>query len=711
MSKRRRAEHSDRQPPSPVTRRSPSAISVANVPQPATQRNWLPLLTSALVGALAFVLYVLTLAPTVGTGDSGELSAVAATLGLAHPPGYPTFTVLGHLFTILPFGDPAFRVNLLSAVLDALAVAVLVLVAGRLIEAGGGSADGEPPWPIAWLAAAIGGLALAISTAFWRYSLVGEVFALSNLVALVLLGLMLEWSRRPQRMRFLWAAAAAAGLALTNQQTITFTAPALVVLVGIGVTRYVEPPPGRRAGRPMPWKAIGIAILIGIAGLLPYVYLPLAAAAGADTIWGDPRTLGGFLGIVARSAYGTFSFTVRDTSGSALEHVALFAGYLVSAYTPVGMVLAVVGVAWLAVRRSAEALALGLWLLMAGPIFLALANPPLIDPVTRGVLERFYLLPSLPVALAIAVGAWQTIRWVGAQAPIAAPARSVTATAIGIAALVALGVVAVARLPEVDASDNRVAAQYAEDLLDPLPANAVLLMRSDENYMSVTYAQEVAGLRPDIAAIDVELLKLTDYVNVIEARHPDIDVPFARYDGGIRTSLVDLVDAVIDTRPVFLVGTLEEDVTDRLDLLDGGLVERVLPNGEAPDPLEALREDPSLWFRLHPPDRQYPETTWEAAIAANYADVASRIGVALQQLGPQSNADDVELMYRAAIEVSPTLASAWKNLGLLLQTNGGSAAEIIPVWERYLELRPDDPEAGAIRAAIDRLRGGASPAP
>ena len=90
--------------------------------------------------AVALVLYLVTLAPTVATGDSGELAAVAATLGLAHPPGYPTFTLLGHLFTWLPFGDPAYRVNLLSAVLDMVAVGVAAFGTARLVEVTRGSA-------------------------------------------------------------------------------------------------------------------------------------------------------------------------------------------------------------------------------------------------------------------------------------------------------------------------------------------------------------------------------------------------------------------------------------------------------------------------------------------------------------------------------------------------------------------------------------------
>ena len=69
---------------------------------------------------LSFSLYSFTLAPTVTAEDSGELVTAAATLGVAHPPGYPLWCILGKVFTYLPVGTVAWRVNLLSAVLGSI---------------------------------------------------------------------------------------------------------------------------------------------------------------------------------------------------------------------------------------------------------------------------------------------------------------------------------------------------------------------------------------------------------------------------------------------------------------------------------------------------------------------------------------------------------------------------------------------------------------
>ena len=54
------------------------------------------------IGIVSFLVYVTTVAPDVGFTDSGELAAVCTTLGVAHPTGYPLYTLLGHVSTLLP---------------------------------------------------------------------------------------------------------------------------------------------------------------------------------------------------------------------------------------------------------------------------------------------------------------------------------------------------------------------------------------------------------------------------------------------------------------------------------------------------------------------------------------------------------------------------------------------------------------------------------
>ena len=137
----------------------------------------------AALGALCLTVYGFTLCPTVAGGDSGELTTAAYTLTVAHPPGYPLWTLLGKLFTLIPYGSIAWRVNLLSAVCDAGAALLLFLAVARWTR---------NTWS-AFLAAGL----FAFSPLVWRYALVAEVFALNNLFVSALLYLaVLYWEQR-----------------------------------------------------------------------------------------------------------------------------------------------------------------------------------------------------------------------------------------------------------------------------------------------------------------------------------------------------------------------------------------------------------------------------------------------------------------------------------------------------------------------------------
>ena len=120
-----------------------------------------PLLVT-IVAAVAGFLYCLTAARDIVVGDSPDLITAAVTLGVAHPPGYPLFTMLGHLFSLFPVGPIPFRVNLLSVVCNALTAGVVFLTALRL----SGSR----------IAAVLAALVLALNPTFWRWSLAAEVF-------------------------------------------------------------------------------------------------------------------------------------------------------------------------------------------------------------------------------------------------------------------------------------------------------------------------------------------------------------------------------------------------------------------------------------------------------------------------------------------------------------------------------------------------------
>src|SRR5262249_636402 len=217
-------------------------------PRPAA--GWVAL---ALIGSLA--IYASGMAPTVLDRDSAELQTVALTGGVAHPTGYPLFTLVGGVFGRVVPGDPAFRINLMSVMFGAASVAMLVVVALEL----------EFAPPVAFAAAMLFGSGFS----FWAGALRAEVYTLSTFVFLFAYSPVLRaFPTRRSRDRIL--AAFLLGLALTGQLSC---APAVGVM---GATLLWQSARERRALRE--WPAMAAALL---AGMLPYVQVPWADAHGA----------------------------------------------------------------------------------------------------------------------------------------------------------------------------------------------------------------------------------------------------------------------------------------------------------------------------------------------------------------------------------------------------------------------------------------------
>ncbi len=229
---------------------------------PRTRRaRWMAI---AFLGALA--IYSWGAAPSVLDGDPAELQTIAIAGGVAHPSGYPLYALVSHVFAALLPGDPAHRVNWMSAFFGALDVATL---AGIGFELGLGGP-----------AALAAGILLGAGFNFWAAALRAEIYTLSTFV------LLLAWwatlvALRTDSPRRRIAAALLLGLTMTGQLS---TAPIVAVL---GLTLAWR---AARAGRVVPeWP-----LLVGAfgLGLTPYLVIPIADArrVGLDVLrhvdWG-----------------------------------------------------------------------------------------------------------------------------------------------------------------------------------------------------------------------------------------------------------------------------------------------------------------------------------------------------------------------------------------------------------------------------------------
>src|ERR687889_311049 len=209
------------------------------------------------VFVLVLVFYLRTLAPTVlylqdpKLLDAVMLQMQVSVLGITHPTGYPTYLMLTHLFTYLPFGDPAYRVNLGSAVYAALAV-VAVYVAGLLLNR-------------RVVAAASGALAFGLGTALWSQAVIAEVYTLNALLVSATIVVLLLW-REYRKDRYLLLSAFLVGLCLTDHLTSGLLLPGSLLLVVLVDRRTLANV-----------RLILKGALLFLLGLTPYLYLPIRA--------------------------------------------------------------------------------------------------------------------------------------------------------------------------------------------------------------------------------------------------------------------------------------------------------------------------------------------------------------------------------------------------------------------------------------------------
>ena len=525
--------------------------------------------TTALI---ALVVYVRTSHPGLAGGDSGELVAVAHDLGVAHPPGYPLYTLLGHVWqAALGPVDPARSLNLMSAVAQALASGVL--------------AEAVLRWtgrPLAGLAA---GLAWAFTAPVWKMALVAEVFALNGLLAATLVACLFallvdtgDHGPAPPRRRAVWPWTAiflVCGLLVAHHHTLVLLAVPVVVVASVRIAR-------RTRGLVAPWRLVGHAVVGAAVGASPLLLLPIRARAGDVLAWGDPVDPRGFLHHLLRRDYGTLSLEPESSGLVAdVSHVGLWLRSIpVESGAPAAL-LAAVGAAVLVRRaiagpertasQSMAAVVLGFLGLQAW-FFTRVGFPA--EPLYLGVVERFWVLPSMIVALLAGLGV--------ARIADVAP-RTVTAGVVAVSVLWPV----VDHGRTVDQSKNSFVEDLIANVVASVPEGGALFVQGDLFHNGLAVVTRVRDRRPDLAWADQEILTYGWGVRRTRERHPGLlPEPLGRddrYAGDDPASWnVHWFDHLHGRRPVAVVGVKEDSYAARYATVPRGLVSQVVPRDAVP---------------------------------------------------------------------------------------------------------------------------------
>jgi len=459
--------------------------------------------TAASVFVFTFIVYLLTLTPSLSSqSDSGELVSAAATLGIAHPPGYPTYTILGYLFSSLPLkGDSAFRMNLMSAFFSSCTIALLFMLGALIFES---------------FAAAISvSLLFAFSLEFWKLSLSAEVFSLHMFFVALIVYLLFRWRNDSAlddgRHLSMYLFFFVSGLSLSHHHTVLFLAPACLFII-IREKMY----------RPLRnLKTSLICLLLLSAGLIPYIYLPLRSAAHPRMGWEDAGTLEGFRRMVTRAGYGTFSLaTVSGESRSFQAALVQAAEYVKVLAAQFGSWLFVVpgciGIVCSAIRRRAYLFFFLYIFLVYGIVFLLIARFPHGEGY-MAVLSRFFLpsFMAFAVFIGMALDPVSGLLKERLQKGRLIPVFNVMVIALPVITLLV-------NYPLSDRHDNYIARDYGRNLLKGLDEKAIIIVLGDIHSGAALYSQEIEKKRPDVTVLLEGLLTSRWYVEKKAAESPDL---------------------------------------------------------------------------------------------------------------------------------------------------------------------------------------------
>ncbi|XP_041072979.1 transmembrane protein 260 isoform X2 [Carcharodon carcharias] len=450
--------------------------------------------------------YLRTLHRSVPGGDSGELVTAACELGVAHPPGYPLFTLLARLaMTIFPLGSPVFRVNVLNAILGAATASLLFETAGRLSDSYSGGI----------LAAGL----FAFSRLAWQWSVAAEVFTLNNFFVSLLMVLTVRFSTAPtagERSKLSLLGAFCCGLSLCNQHTIILYVMYIVPWVLFKLHREKE-------------LSVRAVLRLGQcfgAGLLPYLYLPISSYLNrARWSWGDQTTLRGLITHLLREEYGTFSLA-KSESGSGLLQVWSFQmAQIKTELSTIGAILAVAAILLQGFKSNSPQRSV-LWLftvmLCSYSLFFSWrANLDLSKPLFVGVVERFWLQSNLVVCVLAGCGlvsVCSILRRIMGNNALFHWAEWLSAIT-----LITFQIHQNYRI--CDQSNNDVVERFARNLLGSMPTNATILVRGDLPGNSLRYLHYCEGQRPDLSLVDQEMMTYDWYLPKLAKHLPHVHFP------------------------------------------------------------------------------------------------------------------------------------------------------------------------------------------
>lgn len=484
--------------------------------------KWLKIILPIFV----LMVYSFTLSPTVGLIDSGELITGCYFLNILHPTGYPLYTLLGNLFSRIPIGTVAQRINFVSSLFVAVACFFFFCLLFCLTDS---------PY-----AAVVSTLLFAFSGTVWSVAVGAEVYGLSLLFLTIIVYL---WQKL-NKNNILFLLAFILGLSFTNHMMITSVAVATIIFLVLNFNKEV-----------FRLRCLILFVSFFLFGLSVYCYLVIRARQIPLFNWGNPYNLERFIWHITGKQYRVWMFQAKwselvanlKSGVNLLFRESGFGGFILLALWGLQIIF-----------RKNRYLAIGL-LIIFFLTFIYAVNYSIPD-------IQSYYLPSLFVLFlcgGIGLGALME--------KIKIP-KSVYLILICLPLLF--------NYRRAGMQGNYLAYDSAVNHLKVMPQNAIVITNWWDFYSPTLYLQYVEKFRPDVCVIDKELLRRSWYFQYLTKQYPwlvensakEIDYFLGFLDQfehgrlednlGIQNAFINMINSFVDRNPARRVFFTFNDRTD-----------------------------------------------------------------------------------------------------------------------------------------------------
>ncbi len=437
--------------------------------------------------AIIALVYFFTLAPGVLQIDSGELAAVQYNFGISHPTGYPLFSMLGYLWSLLNPGlRPIYWLNILSMLLSLKAVYLFYLTAQTLFSNLKTNNSSTKPGlfglSLVEVAAIVATLFLAFSRTFWINSTGVEVYSLQMAIFTFILYNALNLTFNYSEKNAMWLAISVA-LGFSNHLTTLLVLPGLIYLHfqyhGItkkSLTTLVKP------------LLVGGSIILAMYGLLFWraTFQPILN-------WGDISSgWDAFYRHISGWQYRTWMFS----SDAAVKNLKFFFNGLPYQFTWLGLIMSIVGVYYLFTKSRSIA-----YFIIINLIFATMY----VVYYDINDLDSYFIYTYINMGFCLGASVLMAFEKLEFLKPYLH--QSIVLVLIGIFPVYK-------NLKSVSQRDVYLYDDYTVEALNSLEPNAILIsVQWDVLIAPSLYYQFVENFRRDVLVVDKELLRRSWYFN------------------------------------------------------------------------------------------------------------------------------------------------------------------------------------------------------